>query len=64
MITADRKTLSLKEVAGLLCITERRLRDHAASGKVPGAIKLEKLKKWVFSRKAIENYMGIKLENL
>lgn len=60
----NRQTLSLKEVAGLLCLTERRLRDHAAAGKVPGAIKLEGLKKWVFSRKAIENYMGIKLENL
>lgn len=64
MFTADQRTLSLKEVAGLLCITERRLRDHAASGKVPGAIKLDKLKKWVFSRKAIEDYMGVNLEDL
>lgn len=64
MFTQDQRTLSLKEVAGLLCITERRLRDHAASGKVPGAIKLDKLKKWVFSRKAIEDYMGVNLEDL
>lgn len=64
MIQANRMTLSLKEVAGLLCITERRLRDHAASGKVPGAIKLPNLQKWVFSRKAIEDYMGVKLEDL
>lgn len=59
-----RKTLPLSEVASLLCITERRLRDHAEAGKVPGAIKLDGLKKWVFSRKALENYMGVKLEDL
>ncbi len=59
-----RKTLPLKEVAELLCLTERRLRDHAEAGKVPGAIKLKGLKKWVFSRRAIENYMGVKLEEL
>lgn len=59
-----RKTLSLKEVADLLHLSERRLRDLAASGKVPGGIKLEKLKKWVFSKKKIEEFMGVKLEAL
>lgn len=59
-----RKTLPLKEVAELLCLSERRLRDHAEAHKIPGAIKLKGLKKWVFSRKAIEEYMGVKLEEL
>lgn len=64
MANDNRKTLSLKEVAELLCLSERRLRDLAASGKVPGGIKLPKLKKWIFSKKKIENYMGVKLEAL
>lgn len=58
-----RQTLSLKEVAGILCLSERRLRDLAASDVVPGAIKLPKLQKWVFSRKAIEGYIGFELED-
>ena len=59
-----RKTLPLEEVAGLFCISTRRLRDLAAAGKVPGAIKMHGLQKWIFSRKAVENYMGVKLEDL
>ena len=62
--TTEQKTLSLKQVAGLLCLTERRLRDLAEAGTVPGGIKLPKLRKWVFSRKAIEKYLGTDLEDL
>ena len=58
------KTLPLKDVAGLLCLSDRRVRDLAEAGKLPGGIKLKGLKKWVFSTKAIENYMGVKLEDL
>ena len=63
-ITKDTKTLTLSEVAQLLRMSERRLRDKAAAGKIPGAIKLEGLKKWLFPRKAIEEFMGVNLEEL
>lgn len=63
-IDDKKRTLSVKEVAGLLCLSDRRVRDLAEAGKIPGGIKLKGLKKWVFSTKAIENYMGVKLEDL
>lgn len=63
-IDKDTKTLTLHEVAQLLRMSERRLRDKAAAKKIPGAIKLEGLKKWLFSRKAIEEFMGVNLESL
>ena len=63
-ITKDTKTLTLHEVAQLLRMSERRARDAAAAGKIPGGIRLDGLKKWIFPRKAIEKFMGIKLEEL
>ena len=63
-ITKETKTLTLHEVAQLLRMSERRLRDKAAAGKIPGAIKLEGLKKWLFPRKSIEQFMGVNLEEL
>ena len=63
-ITKDTKTLTLHEVAQLLRMSERRLRDKAAAGKIPGAFRVEWLKKWLFPRKALEDFMGIKLEEL
>jgi len=63
-ITKDTKTLTLHEVAQLLRMSERRLRDKAAAGKIPGAFRVEGLKKWLFPRKALEDFMGIKLEEL
>ena len=63
-ITKETKTLTLPEVAQLLRMSERRLRDKAAAGKIPGAFRVEGLKKWLFPRKALEDFMGIKLEEL
>ena len=63
-ITKDTKTLTLHEVAQLLRMSERRLRDKAAAGKIPGAFRVEGLKKWLFPRRALEDFMGIKLEEL
>lgn len=63
-ITKETKTLTLHEVAQLLRMSERRLRDKAAAKKVPGAIKLKGFNKWLFSRKAIEEFMGVNLETL
>ncbi len=63
-ITKETKTLTLHEVAQLLRMSERRLRDKAAAGKIPGAFRVEGLKKWLFPRKALEDFMGIKLEEL
>ncbi len=63
-ITKDTKTLTLHEVAQLLRMSERRLRDKAAAGKIPGAFRVEGLKKWLFPRKALEKFMGVKLEEL
>lgn len=57
--TNEKRTLSLKEVANLLCLKERRLRDLAEAGVVPGGIKPPKLRKWLFSKKAIEEYLGV-----
>lgn len=63
-ITNDVKTLTIDEVASLLRMHPRRLREKAAAGQIPGAFKVEKFKKWLFSRKAVEKFMGIKLEDL
>lgn len=63
-ITKDTKTLTLSEVAHLLRMSQRRARDKAAAGKIPGGIKLKGLKKWLFPRKEIEKFMGVKLEDL
>lgn len=63
-LEVERKTLPLTEVAQLMCLTPRRLRDLAEAGRIPGAIKLEGVRKWIFSRKALEKYIGVKLEEL
>lgn len=63
-IDDKKRTLSVKEVAGILRLDERRTRDLAEARKIPGAIKPDGLKKWIFSRKAFEKYLGVKLEDL
>lgn len=58
------KMLTLGEVSQLLRTSERRLRDKAAAGQIPGAVKLKGMKKWLFQRKGIEKFLGAKLEEL
>ena len=63
-IDKDIKTLTLAEAAQILRMSPRRLRDKAAAEKIPGAIRVEGLKKWLFLRKPFEKFIGVKLEEL
>jgi excisionase family DNA binding protein len=51
--------LTVEEVATVLRVSERTVKDLASEERLPGAVKVGKV--WRFSRTALEQMLGVEL---